>query len=581
MIRQLLFLALSLSSLQMNAQTHVRITSASADSVMRGRYNPAQFAPAFPINYPPHIAQWIARQVSPDTLRANILKLASFQNRNTASDTLSGSRGIGAARRWIHGEFSRYARESNGRLLPAFQEFDFNVCNLMARHSNVIAVLPGTDTADRSIVLIEGHFDSRCEGNCDTACLAEGVEDNATGTALVMELARVFSRNGFAFPRTIVFMATTGEEQGLYGAQAFVNYALRSGVAIRAVINNDVSGGIICGKTASPPGCPGENLIDSIRVRLFSAGNINSPSKQLARFVKLQYAEMLRQHMDVPSDIQIMSPEDRTGRGGDHIPFRQNGFPAIRLTSAHEHGDADVSKPGYSDRQHSTRDRAGVDLNSDGMPDSFFVDFRYLARNTCINACGAAMAAAGPARPDLQVQVSGKTLFTTITRETTYTWYRIAVRSTSQDWDTVFTQHGVNGSFLMPEGRNYYISAAAVDSNGVESIFSRELTAQTTGVQSFGSNGETPDIELEQNHPNPFDLATWIVVRVNRMPRFRKAELQVSDAGGRVLRRWPVELRQGTNEYLYEHGEGMRGILHYSILLDGRPLQTRSMVFAN
>ncbi|MFN7300966.1 MAG: hypothetical protein ACK5U7_05765, partial [Bacteroidota bacterium] len=104
MIRQLLFLALSLSSLQMNAQTHVRITSAAADSVMRGRYNPAQFAPAFPINYPPHIAQGIARQVSPDTLRTNILKLASFQNRNTASDTLSGSRGIGAARRWIHGE---------------------------------------------------------------------------------------------------------------------------------------------------------------------------------------------------------------------------------------------------------------------------------------------------------------------------------------------------------------------------------------------------------------------------------------------------------------------------------------------
>jgi hypothetical protein len=581
MLRLFLLLGLCLSGPALTAQTHVRITHATADSVMRGLYNPARFAPAFPVNHPPYVTQLIARQVSPDTLRTNILKLAAFRNRNTASDTLSGTHGIGAARRWIYGEFSRYARESNGRLFPAFHEFDFNVCNLMNRHSNVIAVLPGTDTADRSIVLVEGHFDSRCEGNCDTGCLAEGVEDNATGTALVMELARVFSRNGFAFPRTIVFMATTGEEQGLYGAQAFVNYALRNGVSIRSVINNDVSGGIICGKTASPPGCPGENLIDSIRVRLFSAGNINSPSKQLARFVKLQYAEMLRQHMAVPSDIQIMSPEDRTGRGGDHIPFRQNGFPAIRLTSAHEHGDADVNKPGYSDRQHSTRDRAGADLDSDGVPDSFYVDFRYLARNTCINACGAAMSAAGPARPDLQVQVSGKTIFTTITRETQYTWYRIAIRSTSQDWDTVFTQHGVSGSFLMPEGRSYYISAAAVDSNGVESIFSREVTAQTTGLLDFGSSSETPDIELQQNHPNPFDLATWIVVRVNRMPRFRKAELQVSDAGGRVLRRWPVDLRPGTNEFLYEHGEGMRGILHYSILLDGRPIQTRSMVFAN
>lgn len=581
MPRILLLLALSFAGSTVRSQTHVRITHATADSVMRGLYAPARFAPAFPVNHPPYIAQLIARQVSPDTLRANILKLASFRNRNTASDTLSSSRGIGAARRWIHGEFSRYAMQSNGRLIPAFQEFDFNVCNLMNRHSNVIAVLPGTDTSDRSIVLIEGHVDSRCEGNCDTGCLAEGVEDNATGTALVMELARVFSRNGFAFPRTLVFMATTGEEQGLYGAQAFVNYALRNGVAIRAVINNDVSGGIICGKTASPPGCPGENLIDSIRVRLFSAGNINSPSKQLARFVKLQYTEMLRQHMDVPSDIQIMSPEDRTGRGGDHIPFRQNGFPAIRLTSAHEHGDADVSKPGYSDRQHSTRDRAGADLDSDGIPDSFFVSFSYLARNTCINACGAAMAAAGPLRPDLQVQVSGKTLFVNITRETGYTWYRIAVRSTSQDWDTVFTQHGVNGSFLMPEGRNYYVSAASVDTNGVESIFSREATAQTTGVDAFETDAAAPDIELEQNHPNPFDLATWIVVRVNRMPRYRKAELQVSDPAGRVLSRWPLSLQPGTNEFLYEHGEGVRGILHYALLLDGKPVQTRTMIFAN
>lgn len=577
-MKPILFSALFLSSTVLTAQTNTVCSSGEAEAIMRGNFNPEQYRQQVPLDQPAQIARLLAERISPDTMKKNILRLAAFQNRNTASDTQSANKGIGAARRWIYGEFARYGQLSGNRLVPAYLQFNLNVCNLMNSHRNVLAVLPGTDTSDKSIVLIEGHFDSRCEGNCDTSCLAAGVEDNASGTALVMELARVMST--MSFRRTLVFMATTGEEQGLYGAQAFVTYAQQKGIKIRSVLNNDVTGGVICGKTASAPGCPGENTIDSIRVRLFSAGNINSPSKQLARFTKLEYKEMLQQHMKVFSDIQIMSPEDRTGRGGDHIPFRQSGFPAIRLTSAHEHGDANVGATGYSDRQHSTRDIAGADRNMDGVTDSFYVDFNYLARNACINACAAAMSATGPARPDLSVQVSGKTVFVSITQETKYKQYRVAIRSASQEWDSVYTMNGSSGSFEMPDGRSYYLSAASVDSNGVESIFSREVTGITSGLDAHTWQ-EEPALVLEQNHPNPFDEATWIVVRVNRIPSYRQALMRISDASGRVLRDLPMKLNTGNNEVLYEHGGGQSGILYYTLLLDGRPVESKTMVFAN
>lgn len=176
------------------------------------------------------------------------------------------------------------------------------------------------------------------------------------------------------------------------GAYAFANYAQQKSLPLRAVLNNDVIGGIICGKTSSPPSCPGLDAIDSTSVRLFSQGGFNSKHKQLARFIKLQYQENLLPTTAVPMNVRIMSPEDRTGRGGDHIPFREKGYPAMRFTAANEHGDASNGS-GYTDRQHTSSDVLGVDNDTDGSVDSFFVDFHYLARNTAVNAVGAAIAA--------------------------------------------------------------------------------------------------------------------------------------------------------------------------------------------
>src|SRR5205085_373648 len=156
-------------------------------------------------------------------------------------------------------------------------------------------------------------------------------------------------------------------------------------IVIKEVQNNDVIGGIICGLTSSPPSCPGAGNIDSLHVRFFSYGGFNSPHKGLARFVKLEYKEQLRSIVSVPMTLNVMTPEDRTGRSGDHVPFRSlGGFTAMRFTSANEDGDANVSNPNYSDRQHSTRDTLGADTNNDQVVDSFFVDFDYLARNAVI-----------------------------------------------------------------------------------------------------------------------------------------------------------------------------------------------------
>src|SRR5690606_24046638 len=240
--------------------------------------------------------------VSTDSLFSYLLALQSFQTRNTGSDTVSATKGIGAARRWIYSKFEEFSNQSGNRLIPSYLQFDQAICD-QPQHRNIFAVLPGADTSDKSVIIIEGHMDSRCAGLCDTACLAEGMEDNGSGTALVMELARVMSR--YTFNQTIVFLLTVAEEQSLAGATAFANYVKGKGIKVKAVLNNDVVGGIVCGQTASPPSCAGLNAIDSTHVRLFSYGGFNSPHKGLVRFTKLEYNEQLRPHVAVPMDIIV------------------------------------------------------------------------------------------------------------------------------------------------------------------------------------------------------------------------------------------------------------------------------------
>jgi hypothetical protein len=578
MKRTLFFCIVFLAAGPLAAQVNIISTNPLAEQILLGNYNPSAYLASTILDHPDTISRGINTRVSPDSLKSSIIRLASFRNRNMGADTNSPVYGMGAARRWVMSKFQEYSAQNENRLIASYLQFDTTVCGRRL-HKMPYAVLPGMDTTDKSVIIVEGHMDSRCEGLCDTSCIARGVEDNASGTALVLELARVMSR--YSYHHTIVFIVTIGEEQGLFGASAFAMYAMQKGIPIKLVQNNDVVGGIICGVTSSPPSCPGVNNIDSTHVRFFSYGGYNSPHKGLARFMKLEYQEQLLPHVSVPMTINIMTPEDRTGRSGDHVPFRNlGGFTAMRVTSANEHGDANVSNPNYTDRQHSVRDTLGADTDNDQVVDSFFVDFDYLARNAVINGNSMGLAGVGPKTPDCQVNdVYQSKIRVQITQQTQYNKYRVGVRTQTNDWDSVFTMTGVLvDTFAMPPSSVYFISVMSVDSNGLESLPSREYMLHPTGISELPVvNG----LELLQNKPNPFDEATTIGVLVKSAQYYKEAFITVKDISGREVTRIPVRLDPGLNEVYFTHGYHATGSYFYSLVVDGQVISSREMVFAN
>lgn len=561
------------------AQTNIIVTNPEADAILKGNFNPNTYSASTPITSKTAIVSGINIGVKSDSLKVYLLEMNDFDTRNTGSDTLSTVNGIGAARTWGYNKFQGISAQNEGRLIVSYLQFDQTICS-MTRHKNVIGVLPGTDTTNHQVVIIEGHLDSRCDTACDTACVAKGMEDNASGSALVLELARVMSQ--YSYDNTIVFMLTIGEEQGLYGANAFSQYAVDNDLPIKAVFNNDVVGGIICGATSSGPSCPGLNDIDSTAVRLFSQGS-NTHHKQLARYTNLEYKEELLSQVAVPMTIHIMSGEDRIGRGGDHIPFREDGFTAIRTTSANEHGDAS-NGAGYTDRQHTSDDILGVDTNNDEEIDSFFVDFNYLSRNSVINGVAASMAAIGPKTPDFQViSYTDSSLTVTITSNTQYPQYRIALRTTQTDWDTVYTMNSLSQTIYVDSASWYFISVASVDSEGVESLFALEqsIFSAWLEVDEIEPIESSSPYTLMQNRPNPFDESTFISVYVTDASAHKSAVIEIRDLSGNLVRSLPIELNEGTNDVLYEHGYGATGTYLYSLIVDGQIINTKRMIFAN
>jgi hypothetical protein len=579
-MKQFLLLLSAFCLNNLAAQTNILSTSSVAEQVLLGNYNAANYQPSSPTPvWPEVLAADLQSAISPDSLKAYILQLASFKTRNSGSDTVSATEGFGAARRWAHQKFREFSAANGNRLIPSYLQFDLDICGV-GRHRNVFAVLPGS-VPGSGMVLVEGHMDSRCDILCDVTCLAEGVEDNATGTALVLELARIMSR--YQFPNTIVFLITTAEEQGLLGADAFADYVEQKDIPLRAVLNNDVIGGVLCGQTSSPPSCPGLDHVDSTSVRLFSAGGFNSRHKQLARFIKLEYEENLKQISEVPMNVRIMSPEDRTGRGGDHIPFRQKGYPAMRFTSANEHGDAS-NGPGYDDRQHTSEDILGADTDGDGAVDSFFVDFNYLTRNALINGNALAVVARGVALPpNFSVSRTGNQL--NLFWETpidTHT-IRVGVRSLTNDWDTVYTiGPGLQTTLTCNPTGPVYVSVAGVNEWGAESLFSVEKIVQTSNTEQPEDQESEANYRLFQNRPNPFDEATWISFWVNELPPAdTRASIQIFDLQGKLIQEMPLSLKQGMNEVLYTHGYGVRGTFSYALTIGGKTVDARQMVFAN
>ena len=345
----------------------------------------------------------IADSASPARMEATIRALVAFGTRHTASDTVSATRGIGAARRWIFAEFEKISRECGGCLQVMYnkrvQGGPGTRLATPVEVVNVVAIQRGRSRADRYLA-ITGHYDSRASGGNDATIEAPGANDDGSGTAAVLEAARILSKQ--RFNKTIVYGALAGEEQGLYGGQILAGYAKAEGWALEAVLNNDIIGNSrgIDGSTNSEivrvfsePVSVTETDAER-RARRTTGGEVDGPSRQLARYLA-RIAELYTPSLSVKLIYRL----DRFGRGGDHRAFNDSGYAAVRLTEANENWN----------RQHQNlRTENGIDYGD--LPD--FVDYVYAARITGLNAASLASLAWAPSPPQA-VRIRGGSSTTT------------------------------------------------------------------------------------------------------------------------------------------------------------------------
>jgi hypothetical protein len=330
-------------------------------------------------------------------VEADIRRLAAFGTRHTMSDTLSATRGIGAARRWLRDEFQDISRACGGCLEVGYVEEVIPAgghprvpeeTNIV----NVVATQRGSARPER-IVIIQGHYDSRATDVLDAVSDAPGANDNASGTVVVLETARLLSR--YTFPATIVYAALAGEEQGLLGGEILAEHALRQGWDVLAVLNNDIVGntrgitGLADNTTARvfAPGIPPDASQAELRRIMSTGGELDGPSRQLGRYI----VATADRYVPTLSPILIYRL-DRFGRGSDHTPFFLRGFPAIRISETHED---------YTRQHQDVRVEDGIAYGD--VPDA--VDFDYTARITALNAAAlAALAWAPPPPRNVRIQ---------------------------------------------------------------------------------------------------------------------------------------------------------------------------------
>lgn len=269
----------------------------------------------------PAIAVQACKAVDKNEMLADVAALVACGTRHTLSDTTSSTRGIGAARRYIYRRMQDAARLSGGRMTVAYQPFTVDVPTTKgvkvrpaARLVNIVATLPGDDPACKRVYVIGGHYDSRGTDLADSTGDAPGADDDASGTAVVLEACRRLAT--VHVPATIVCVAFAGEEQGLLGSDYFAKWAKARGWEIDGMWAND-----IVGATQSPRG-----VADSTHMRLFSAEPASSPSRELAR-----YTLRASSGLEPKVAIRLVARPDRIGRGSDHLSFNAQGYAAVRF----------------------------------------------------------------------------------------------------------------------------------------------------------------------------------------------------------------------------------------------------------
>ncbi len=419
------------------------------------------------IDRDPEISQMV-NEVSPDSLRSYINTLVSFGTRNTLSTQTDSKKGIGAARSWVLKKFNEFDKNSNGRLSAIIDTTTLQPngkrVDVPLVLGNVMATLKGTDPNDNRIFIISGHLDNMRSNVMDRTGDAPGANDDGSGTSAVLECARVMSKH--SFPATIIFVAVSGEEQGLLGSTYMANKAKKENWNIEAVLNNDIMGSNNSNET---------NIIDNTKVRVFSEGlpafeteknaariralglENDGKSRQLARYVK-EIGERYVDHLEVV----MIYRNDRFLRGGDHTPYVHNGFAAVRITEMNEN---------YTRQHQDVRSENGISYGD--VP--AHIDFEYLRKNTAMNLANLANLAKAPSPPeDVKIEVKK------LTNNTSLSWhapksgkvkgYYILIReTTSPVWQKkIFI---AADQITLPYSKdNYFFAVQSINESGNESL---------------------------------------------------------------------------------------------------------------
>ena len=409
----------------------------------------------------------IVKNVKTERIKKDITKLANFGTRHTLSDTISNTRGIGAARRWIKSEFDEISKNCGNCLNVQYQK-DFVKKNKKrivrdVMIVNVVAIQKGSKYPNRYIVM-SGDIDSRVSDPNDFSSDSPGANDNASGMAGTIEAARVLSK--YTFENSIIYVGLSGEEQGLFGGRGLAKHAKEKGWEIIGIMNNDMIGnikgvdGIIDNRTFrifSEP-TPITETTKQRNARRFYGGEVDGISRQLARFI----------HKTTKTYMPEMNPKmiyrlDRFGRGGHHRPFNDMGFAGIRIMEMHEN---------YTQQHQDIRNEDKIEYG-DKLK---FVNFDYAKKLTAVNAINLASIAWAPPAPK-NVKIGGA-----VKPAVSFKWdsvegakgYKIYWRdTTSPTWDH-FTYVENTTEFSL-EGivvDNFFFGIASVGENGHESIVS-------------------------------------------------------------------------------------------------------------
>jgi hypothetical protein len=407
----------------------------------------------------------IAIAPSPKSIRSDIQTLVDFGTRHTLSETRSNKRGIGAARRWIFAEFEKISKECGGCLEVIYVSDTIEGQRRIPEPTDVVSVLAiqrGTTDPNR-YVMMSGDIDSRVTDPLNGTSDSPGANDNASGMAGAIEAARILSKHKFA--GSIIYAGLSGEEQGLFGGEIVADYALKQGWEIKGVLNNDmisnISGidGVIDNISVRvfSEGTRANETEDEARRRRFTGGEVDSPSRNLARYVKSQ-ADQYMTNLNVMMVYRL----DRFGRGGHHRPFNKVGIPGVRIMETHEHYD----------RQHQDLRKEDGVVYGDTMDG---VDEHYAAKLTGLNAitlAGMAGAPPFPANVDATgaVKPSAKLSWETPANASNLAGYRVHWRLTTEpEWTHSRFVGKVNEwEFTNLVIDNYFFGVSAVAKDGSE-----------------------------------------------------------------------------------------------------------------